>query len=100
MLLSPFLIGLKGVSRNKFLSGKSTIIDTIPGGHLDFIGIILMDMHIQSAGKLFKLDQEFFSGHCHHLLQGLQSFPKGYQQRRQVFQIQRQQEIHIPVRLQ
>lgn len=67
---------------------------------LILLGFILLDMHLRSAGKLFQLGQEVLSNHRHHLLQVFGSLPQSNEQRRQVFLIQSQEEIHIPVRLQ
>ena len=52
--------------------------DSFPGGHIDFQGFVL-DLDIQSAGEIFKLDQKFFTGHDRPLLPILNSLAKGDQ---------------------
>ena len=72
--------------------------DSFPGGHIDFQGFVL-DLDIQSACEIFKLDQKLLTGHDRPLFLVLNSFPKGDQQRGQILLLQRQQETQIPVRL-
>jgi hypothetical protein len=60
----------------------------------------ILDLDIQPAGELFKLDQKFLSGHPGPLFLILNSLPEGNQQCGQILFLQGQQEIQVPVCLQ